>query len=91
LFLLGQTGDQIKEDEMCENVARMGDTGNVYKMLVGKPERNRPLGRSGCGWEDNIIMHLRVIVREMVEWIYLAQERDRYWGFVNTAMDLRVS
>jgi hypothetical protein len=49
---------------------------NVYKILVGKPEGKRPLGRLKCRWEDNTRMDLREIELECVDWIYVAQDRD---------------
>jgi hypothetical protein len=58
------------------NVACMRDMRKVYETLVGKPERKRPLRRPRRKWEDNIRMDLREIVREVVDWIHLAQDRD---------------
>jgi hypothetical protein len=48
----------------------------TIRILVGKPERKRPLGRPRCMWEDNIKMHLRDIGWAGMDWIYLAQDRD---------------
>jgi hypothetical protein len=62
----------------------------VYKVLVGKPEGKRPLGRPRCGWEDGIRMDLTEIGWGSVDWIQLAQERDRWRAVVNTVMNLRV-
>jgi hypothetical protein len=56
----------------------------VYRVLVGKPEGKRPLGRQKRRWEDGIRMDLRV------EWIQLARDRDRLWALVNTVMNLQV-
>jgi hypothetical protein len=53
----------------------MGDKRNPYRILVGKPEGRRPLGRPRHGWEDNIRMDLREIAWGDVEWIHLAQDR----------------
>jgi hypothetical protein len=58
--------------------------------LVGKPEGKRPLGRSGCIWEDNIRMYLGEIRRKILDWIDLAQGRDQWRAVVNTVMNLRV-
>jgi hypothetical protein len=55
-----------------------------------KPEGKRPLGRPRSKQEDNITMYLREIEWEAVDWIHLAQERDHWWDFVNTVMNLRV-
>jgi hypothetical protein len=63
---------------------------NAYKILVGKPEGRRPLGRPRRGWEDNIKMDLREIGLEGVDWIHLAQVRYQWWDLVNTVMNLRV-
>jgi hypothetical protein len=53
---------------------------NVYKILVEKPERKRPLGRSRHRWEDNIKNDFRKIGLEGVDWIFLAQDRDQWWA-----------
>jgi hypothetical protein len=68
----------------------MGEERNVYKVLVGKPEGKRPLGRPRRRWEDGIRMDLREIGLGDVDWIRLAQDRDRWRGVVNAAMNLRV-
>jgi hypothetical protein len=65
--------------------------GNEYKILVGKPERKRPLGRPRRRWENNIKMDLREMVRNVVDWIDLSQDRDQWRALVNTIMKLRVS
>jgi hypothetical protein len=62
----------------------------VYKVLMGKPEGKRPLGRPRHRWEDVIRMDLREICWGSVEWIQLAQDRDRWQALVNTMMNLRV-
>jgi hypothetical protein len=61
-----------------------------YKASVGKPERNRPLGRPRRRWEDGIRMDFREIGWGSVDWIQLAQDRDRWRAVVNTVMNLRV-
>jgi hypothetical protein len=61
----------------------MGGERNVYKVLVGKPEGNRPFGRPTHRWEDGIRMDLREICWGSVERIQLAQCRDRWQAFVN--------
>jgi hypothetical protein len=61
-------------------VARMGEERKVYKVLVGKPEGRRPLGRPWRRWEDGIRMDLREIGLGGVDWIRLAQDRDRWRG-----------
>jgi hypothetical protein len=62
----------------------------VYKVLVGKPEGKRPLGRPKRRWEDGIRMDLREIGLGGVHWIRLAQDRDRWWAVVSAVMNLRV-
>jgi hypothetical protein len=72
------------------HVARMGEGRVVYRVLVGKPEGRRPLGRPRCRWEDNIRMDLREVRCGCVDWIELAQDRDRWRALVNAVMNLRV-
>jgi hypothetical protein len=67
-----------------------GEKRNAYRILVGKPERKRPLGRSRRGWVDNIKIDVREIGRDVMDWIDLAQDRDQRWALVNTVMNLRV-
>jgi hypothetical protein len=62
----------------------------VCRVLLGKPEGKRPLGRQRCRWEDGIRMGLGEIGWVSVDWIQLAQDRDRWRALVNTAMNLRV-
>jgi hypothetical protein len=68
----------------------MGEGRNVYRVLVGRPEGKRPLGRPRHRWEDGIKMDLREIGWGGVEWIHLAQDRDLWWALVNVVMNLRV-
>jgi hypothetical protein len=68
------------------HVARMGEKRNAYRILVGKPEGKRPLGR----WVDNIKMDLREIRCDGMDWIDLAQDRDHMRSLVNTVMNLQV-
>jgi hypothetical protein len=62
----------------------------LYKVLVGKPEGKKPLGRWKCRWEDGIKMDLRESGWKGVERVHLAQDRDWWWAFVDTVMNLRV-
>jgi hypothetical protein len=71
-------------------VARMGEERNVYKVLVGKPEGKRPLGRPRRRWEDGIRMDLTEIGLVGVDWIRLSQDRDRWRAVVSSVMNLRV-
>jgi hypothetical protein len=61
------------------HVARMGEKRNVYRILVGKPEGKRPLGRPRCSWIDNIKVDVLEKGLSVVDWIGLAQDRYR-WG-----------
>jgi hypothetical protein len=76
--------------KLCVNNLRMGKVRGAYNILVGRPERRRPLGRPRRRWEDNIKMDLREIGFGDVDWIHWAQDRDRWRDLVNTAMNLRV-
>jgi hypothetical protein len=67
-----------------------GEKRNAYRILVGKPEGKRPLGRPRRRWEDNIRMDLREIGSGGMDWIDLAQDRDQWSTLVNTVMNLRV-
>ena len=71
-------------------VACMGERRGVYRALVGRPERKRPLGRPRPGWEDNIEMYLQAVVCGCMDRIELAQDRDRWRALVNAVMNLRV-
>jgi hypothetical protein len=68
----------------------MGEERKVYKVLVGKPEGKSPLGRPRRRWEDGIRMNLREIGLGGVDWIQLAQDRDRWRAVVSVVMNLRV-
>ena len=70
-------------------MARMGEGRGVHRVLVGKPEGKRPLGRPRRRWEDNITMDLWE-VGGGGDWMELAQDRDRWRALVNTVMNLRV-
>jgi hypothetical protein len=72
------------------HVARMGQERNMYNVLVGKPERKRPLGRPRRRWEDGVRMDLREIDLGGVNWIRLSQDRDRWRAVVSAVMNLRV-
>jgi hypothetical protein len=72
------------------HVARMGEGIDVYRVLVGKPEGRGPLGRPRCRWEDNIRMDLREEGCGCVDWMELAQDRDRWRALVSAVMNLRV-
>jgi hypothetical protein len=68
----------------------MGQGKGVYRVLVGRPEVKRPLGRPGRRWEENIKLDLREIGIDGANWIRLAQDRVHWRAFMNTVMSLRV-
>jgi hypothetical protein len=68
----------------------MGERRGAYRALVGKPEGRRPLGRPRCRWEDIIKMDHPEVGSWVMDWIDVAQDRDRWRAFVNTVMDLQV-
>jgi len=68
----------------------MGEKRGVCRVLVGKPEGKRPLGRPRRGWEDNIRIDLQEVRCGSMDWIMLAQDRDRWRALVNAVMNLRV-
>jgi hypothetical protein len=72
------------------HVARMGEGRDAYKVLVGRPEGKRPLGRPRRRWEGDIKKDLREIGIDGANWIQLAQDRVQRRAFVNTVMNLRV-
>ena len=71
-------------------MARMGEGIGVYRVLVGKPERKRPLGRPRRSWEDNIRMDLQEVGVGYEDWSGLAQDRDRWRALVSAVRNLRV-
>jgi hypothetical protein len=83
---------QVKSRRMrwTGHVVRMGEERKVYKVLVGKPEGKRSMGRPRRRWEDGIRMDLREIGLGGVDWIRLAQDRDRWRAVTSAVMNLRV-
>jgi hypothetical protein len=72
------------------HVARMGEKRNVYRLLVGKPEGKRPLGRPRRRWMDNIKMDRLEIGLNVLDWSGLAEDRYRWRALVNSVINLRV-
>jgi len=72
------------------HVVRMGERRGVYRVLVGKPEGKRPLGRPRRRWEDNIKMDLQEVGCGDMDWIEVAEDRDRCRALVIVVMNLRV-
>jgi hypothetical protein len=68
----------------------MGEERSVYRVYVGKPEEKRLLGRHRHRWEDNFRMDLREVGCGGMDWIGLAQDRDRWRAMVNAVINLRV-
>ena len=64
---------------------------NAYRVLLGKPEGNRPLGRPRRRWEDNIRMDLREVGSDPGEWIDIAEDRDQWRAYVRAVMNLSSS
>ena len=71
-------------------MACMGEGRGVHRVLLGKPEGKRPLGRPICRWEDNIKMDLQEVGRGFGDRMELAQDRDRWQALMSTVMNLRV-
>jgi len=72
------------------NVAQMGESRDVYRVLVGKTERKRPLGRPRRRWEDNIKIYLQKVGCWSKDWIDPAEDRDRWRALVSAVMNHRV-
>jgi len=72
------------------HVARMSEERGVYRVLVGKPEEKRPLGRPRCRWVDNIRLDLQEVGCGDMDWIGLAEDRDRWRTLVSAVMNLRI-
>jgi hypothetical protein len=81
---------QFEEDEIGVHVAQMREKRNAYSFLVGEPEGRRPLGRPRRRWVDNIRMDLVEVGWGDVDWIGLAQNRDRRRALVNSVLNVRV-
>jgi hypothetical protein len=71
--------------------SRYGESRGVYRNLVAKPEGKRPLGKSRRRWENNSKMDLQEMGRGCMDWIDMAQERDRWRALVNAVINFRLS
>jgi hypothetical protein len=80
----------MKKNEMGGTCGTYGGEERCIQGWVGKPEVERPLGRPGCSWEDNIKIDLKEIGWQCVDWIDLAQDRDKWRALMNAVMHLRV-
>jgi len=72
------------------HAARMGEGRGVHRVLVGKPEGKRPMGRPRHRWEDNIKTDLQEVGRGCGDWMELAQDRDMWRALVSTVMNVGV-
>jgi hypothetical protein len=81
---------RVVKSRWAGHVARMGEGRGVYRVLVGKPEEKRPLGRPRRRWEDNIKMNLQKVGGDREYWMELAQDRDKWWALVGTVRNFRV-
>jgi len=81
---------KLRRMRWVRHVACMGEGRGVYRVLVGKPEGKRPLGKPRCRWEDNIKMDLQEVGCGVMDWIELAQDRDRWLALVNAVMNIWV-
>ena len=92
LYILPNIVRVIKSRRMrwAVHVARMGEERGVYRVLVGKPEGRRPLRRPRRRWVDKFRMDLQEVGCGYMDWIGLAQDRDRWRTLVSAVMNLRV-
>jgi hypothetical protein len=81
---------KLRRMRCAGHVARMGEKRNMYRLLVGKPEGKRPLGRPRLRWIGNIKMDLLEIGLKVADWIGLSQGTYRWRALVNSVMNLRV-
>jgi hypothetical protein len=82
---------KLRRMRWAGHVARMGEDRGVYRMLVGKPEEKRPLGRPRHRWEDNIKMDLQKVGGGRGDWMELAQDREKWPALMGTVKNFRVS
>ena len=81
---------KLRRMRLVGDVEHMGERRGVHSVLVGKPERKRPLGRPRRRWVYNIKMDLQEVGCGVMDWIELAQDKDRLLALVNVVMNLRV-
>ena len=82
--------EKIEKNEMGGACSAYGERRSVYRVLVGNPEGKRPLGKPRRRWKNNINMDLHEMGCGGMDWIELAQDRDRWRVLVNAVMKLRV-
>jgi hypothetical protein len=83
------SGDQVKKAEVSTACSTNGESRGAYRVLVGKPEGRKPLGKPRLRWEDNIKIDLREVEWGSTDWIDLVRDRDRWRALVNAAMNHR--
>ena len=83
-------GDKIEKNEMGWACGAYGLGEGMYRVLEGKPEGRKPVGRPRRRWVDNIRMDLQEVGCGYMDWIGLVQDRDRWWTLVGAVMNLRV-
>ena len=81
---------KIEKNVMVGECSTYGEIRGVYRILVGKPEGKRPLGRLRRRWEDNVKVDLQEVGCGLMDWIELAQDRDRCRPLVNAVTNFRV-
>jgi hypothetical protein len=81
---------KVRRMRWAGHIARICETRNAFRLLVGKSEGRRPLRRPRCRWLDNIRMDLVEVGWGDMDWIGLAQDRDRWRALVNSVLNLRV-
>ena len=90
MFTKYLSDDQIKTNEMGEVCSTYGESRGVYRVTVRTPEGKRLLGRPRRRWKDNIKVDLQEVGYEVMYWIDVAQDRDRWRALVNAVMNLGV-
>jgi hypothetical protein len=90
LFAKYTYNNKVEEDEIGGSCSTNGEKRNACRLLVGKPEGKKPLGRPRRRWMDNIRMDLGEVGCGDVDWIGLAQDRKRWRALVNSVLNLRV-
>jgi hypothetical protein len=83
-------GDQIEKNEMGGACSIYGERRCAYRILVGRSEGRRPLGRFSLIWEDDIKMDLQEVGRAGMDWIELAQDRDRWRALLSATVNVWV-